>query len=218
MIMAINHQLSNGALKALKAKGFETYKGYCSRWAREVTEFVYGDLRYNRLWRPDDKPTATKAAYAFQKAGFQVPKTDLQIGDILFKTTGAHGHVGIVVPHKGGLGVAENSTYHWNRSGGKDARGIRTLSEYGTFQIAIRLPAPEVKAEVKPQPKSVVEEQDKLILNGLPPMDMIFHNGEVYSPTRKMLELGGEEIKEWNNQLAEKHRFYINTKKAEKVA
>ena len=148
----MNEKLAQDALIALKAKGFEKTNGYCARFARQVCAFSYGDDRWNNLWRPDASPTAAEAGRAFQKGGFGVNLNDVEIGDILFKTVGSGGagHVGIVTSR----GVCENSSVHWNKSGGKDARGLRSLREWGAFQIAIRLPelkharrdAPVVKA------------------------------------------------------------------------
>ncbi len=133
----MNSKLASDALFALHAKGFETANGFCARFCRQICECSYGDARWNAQWRPDATPTAKEAALAFAKSGYHVVGTP-QIGDVLFKTVGSGGagHVGILTA----LGVAENSSFHWNRTGHKDARGLRSLAEFGAYQVIIRLP------------------------------------------------------------------------------
>jgi hypothetical protein len=47
--------------------------------------------------------------------------------------SGGNGHVAIRIL---GNKVAENSSVHWD---GRDARGVRTLKEFGNFDMIVRL-------------------------------------------------------------------------------
>ena len=130
----VNEKLAAAAIKAVTDPAFESRKGFCSRFAREVVASVYGDL-YADLFGP----SALATAGDFAQAGLAVeatPKPDP--GDILFKTAGAgpFGHVGIFTGDKG---VAENSSTSIGRVQG--AKGYRLLAQFGPFQEVGRLPA-----------------------------------------------------------------------------
>lgn len=119
---------------ALKASGFPTTNHLCQKWARLVVKKVFGN------WPGGDIPaSAVIAARQLLRQGkaFLYRGQTLQPGDLLYKTVGSgeSGHVGIYL---GNNQVAENSTVHWNRSGHRDARGIRTLKEFGPFQVVAR--------------------------------------------------------------------------------
>ena len=143
---------------------FSGIPGHCQEFARDVSEAVGGSVgaamdkyrtgsalgtmvnfeptSYN-VWEnigsSDDKPAP----------GF------LQPGDFLYKgraTSGAFGHVGIYIGTFKLMGqpplpcVAENSSYHidpdhmGNVSG---AKGIRTLTAFGPFEMVVRLTEPD---------------------------------------------------------------------------
>jgi hypothetical protein len=107
--------------------------GWCEKWARLVKERAYG-ARYSHLQRR----TATETFCAFADAGYSVPVSQgSKEGDLLYKFAVAKGagHVGTRLK---GNWVAENSTVH---GGDDDARGLRTVAEFGEFDGIIRLPA-----------------------------------------------------------------------------
>lgn len=102
-------------------------------WVRLVIEWVCGLVFWSK-----NPPDAIAACHALQALGFEVPKENGSVpGDLLFKLTGSggFGHVGIRVA---GNMVAENSSVHDDDDG--DARGLRTLAEFGDFDVIIRIP------------------------------------------------------------------------------
>jgi hypothetical protein len=115
-------------------------------WVREVVQSLYGGL-FNRYW----KGTALLTAKAFQPSQYAVPLDNgSTIGDLLYKMhgSGGAGHVGIRID---GNRVAENSSVHWNPQDARpDARGIRRLSEFGNFDLIVRLPLPVVAEILRP--------------------------------------------------------------------
>lgn len=198
----MNKTLASAALNALTAKGFENEKGYCQRWVRQVVQSSPLGHEYDRFFKESAKSTAE--AFLNSEFGFSahsITKGDLQVGDILYKTegSGGFGHVGILTEK----GVAENSSYHARND--TDARGLRTLAQYGAFQVVVRLPDPRTVA------KPVASIEQKLVLDNKL-LDMKFIDNEVFIHIRDALALGGREVKEYNNQLEEKGRFYINSK------
>ena len=134
----MNKKLCEAALAALKADGFPTRPGYCQMWVRLVVESVYGK-QFEALIH---EPSAGAAGWRFKEDGeFVVPLERGSVpGDLLYKLTGSggYGHVGIRVP--GNL-VAENSSVHITDGRDRDARGCRTLREYGDFDVIVRLPS-----------------------------------------------------------------------------
>jgi hypothetical protein len=107
--------------------------GWCEKFVRYAKTDAYGS-QFSHLQRS----TALETALVFQDAGYSVPVKNGSIeGDLLYKLTGSGGagHVGIRL--RGNM-VAENSTVHWD---GTDARGIRTLAEFGNYDLIIRLPS-----------------------------------------------------------------------------
>lgn len=125
-------KLNDAAIAAVTAKtGYEKKPHYCQRWVRQVVQSVCG-ATYDHLF----KASAVETGKAMKAAGLSVPLTRGCVpGDLLYKLTGSggDGHVGIRVE---GNRVAENSSVHWN---GKDARGFRSLKEFGNFDLIIRL-------------------------------------------------------------------------------
>lgn len=129
----VNEALEEAAVKAVTADGFETLPHYCQRWTRQVVETVYG----KRFEDVIHKANAISAGLALRSAGYSIPLQNGSVpGDLLFKLhgSGGDGHVGIRVL---GNKVAENSSVHWD---GHDARGFRSLKEFGHFDLIIRLP------------------------------------------------------------------------------
>lgn len=129
----MNQRLIDAATKALTAHNFETRPHYCQRWVRQVIESVYGD-RFDAF----SADTALHAGLRWRKSKYNVPLTEgCTQGDLLYKLTGSggDGHVGIRIM---GNMVAENSSVHWD---GSDARGRRTLKEFGNFDVIVRLPS-----------------------------------------------------------------------------
>lgn len=93
---------------------------------------VYGD-RFDEYWRD----SALHTGLAFRSSPYNVPLTQGSTqGALLYKLhgSGGDGHVGIRVM---GNMVAENSSVHWD---GRDARGKRTLREFGNFDVIVILP------------------------------------------------------------------------------
>lgn len=127
----MNQRINDEALHALTAPGFASTPHMCQRWVREVVQAVYGS-RYDRFW----KSTALLTGASFHGAGLFVPLGEGSVpGDLLYKLhgSGGDGHVGIRIL---GNQVAENSSVHWD---GRDARGCRSLTEFGNFDLIVRL-------------------------------------------------------------------------------
>lgn len=151
--MAENAQLVAAALHMLSAQPRalaggeyvpEYRDGYCLRWVRQAVESAgYGE-RFERQFRVGSRPTAKLSGQAFKAAGLAVTG-GAEPGDLLFKLAGSggDGHVGILLPDGR---VAENSSAHWSASGGRDARGTRSVAAFwGTCppwaRLIVRLPA-----------------------------------------------------------------------------
>jgi hypothetical protein len=132
----MNEAINTAAKHALTAPHYVTLPHCCQMWVREVLEHVY-KLKYDDYM----KPTAALSALAFKNSPFAVPlKNGSAVGDILYRIhgSGGDGHVGIRID---GNRVAENSSVHWGDD--EDARGIRTLKEFGNFDLIVRLPSPK---------------------------------------------------------------------------
>jgi hypothetical protein len=119
-------------MKALKARsGFPKKPSRCQEFIRLASEEVVGN-------KFDDEfaGTARETGMNFIGTKYQVPREDGCIpGDLLYKLdgSGGSGHVAMRIP---GNKVVENSSIHWN---GRDARGTRTMKEYGHFDVIVRL-------------------------------------------------------------------------------
>ena len=131
-----NVDLGNRAVFALTNGSFESRPTYCLRFVRQVVENLQ-----RKPWSVPRGMDAWEAAQELERQGYGVPLANgSRIGDLLFKApteTNPHGHVGIRIA---GNRVAENSSYHAARQRG-EARGVRTLEEFGKFQKIIRLGA-----------------------------------------------------------------------------
>jgi hypothetical protein len=131
----MNEPLITAAKHGLSDPHFITLPHRCQQWLRQVVQSVYGS-QFDDFW----KGSAATTGRCFQHSPYAVPLANgSQPGDILYKLkgSGGDGHVGIRLP--GNL-VAENSSVHWD---GRDARGTRTLKEFGNFDLIVRLPPPK---------------------------------------------------------------------------
>lgn len=136
-----NDTLAQVAINAVeKASWAPTEDGWCQVFARLCYEHVYGD-KYDSFRRN----SANLTGRAFQKGGLAMSKAqagELQLGDILYKCPSNldyYGHVGIYV---GNGKIAENSSTSIGRVRG--ALGYRTVSQFGNYELIVRLP-PVVK-------------------------------------------------------------------------
>ncbi len=127
-----NLLLDHNALLAVTAPHFETQPHFCQRWVRQVVQATFGD-QFDEFWEPT--AAATGQAFAVDFRLVVDPHQGSQPGDLLYKLTGsgAAGHVAIRIL---GNRVAENSSCHWN---GRDARGLRKLTEFGHADLIVRL-------------------------------------------------------------------------------
>jgi hypothetical protein len=135
--IASNYRIAAQAVKAVTAKtGFEKKPTFCQRFARQVVQRVYGS-KYDKYF----KGTALETMEAFRDSPYAVdPKRGSVPGDLLYKgraKSGPAGHVGIRVE---GNRVAENSSFHITHEGDKEARGFRTLQQFGEPDLIVRLP------------------------------------------------------------------------------
>lgn len=129
-----NAELADHAVFAVEHGSFERAKQMCLRFAREVVENKAGDS-----WSVPRGFDAWQAAQELTKQGFLInPKNGSKVGDLLFQKPtqkNPHGHVGIRVR---GNRVAENFSPHYTAKH-PDARGFRTLEEFGRIDAIIRL-------------------------------------------------------------------------------
>ena len=152
--------IASKALAALSDPAFDNIPGHCQMFARQVAEAVGGSVGAAMDAHRAGSALATMQNFqptqynVWENIGASGDAPDpglLQPGDFLYKgtaTSGPYGHVGIYIgPYKlqgQALApcVAENSSWHMqphpagNISG---AKGIRTLSEFGPFEMVVRL-------------------------------------------------------------------------------
>ncbi len=128
----MDQKMVDAAMKGLKARsGWPKKPHRCQEWVRLCAEQEFGT-------KFDDEfdETALLSARNFKGTKYEVPlENGSQPGDLLYKMTGSggNGHVAIRIL---GNKVAENSSVHWD---GRDARGVRTLKEFGNFDMIVRL-------------------------------------------------------------------------------
>jgi hypothetical protein len=131
----MNKKLAAAAENALTGDGFTSTAGMCQKFVRQVIQSQYGS-KYNKYFGG----SAVETMENFRKSPYAVdPSKGTQLGDILYKgrkTSGRYGHVGIRIL---GNKVAENSSSHVSERD-REARGTRTLSAYGKYELIVRLP------------------------------------------------------------------------------
>lgn len=130
----MNTRLRNQAVEAVTDPAFIASRGMCQAFARQVVQAVYGD-------EYDDYhgPSAKVSAHRWDRGGFRI-RSAVEPGDLLYKTGGSWGHVGVyvgTVPGHGNALVAENSSTSIGRVSG--AKGYRSLGQYGEWQITVRI-------------------------------------------------------------------------------
>lgn len=126
--------IEESARRGLIAKsGFYKKPGLCAGWVRQViakSEF--------KALTPPQGLDAREQFHHFASMGFSIPvEQGTERGDLLYKIAdnqGKHGHVGIRIL---GNRVAENSSVHSHN--GSDARGTRSVEEFGRVTGIIRL-------------------------------------------------------------------------------
>lgn len=133
LIVQGGNRLAAVARRALSARGFERKAGMCQKWMRQCVQVEYG-AKYNSY----HAATAEQSRRLWLLSKYAVaPERGSKIGDILYKRgtpTQPSGHVGIRIA---GNRVAENSSVH---GGDGDARGTRSLAEFGKVDLIVRLP------------------------------------------------------------------------------
>lgn len=131
-----NRLFAVAAREALDDPGYEGRPGQCWRFVRQLIDREY---RMKGI-RPMLGFNAAQALKWYKKTTYyRGEKPILRVGDLVFKSpekSGRAGHVGIYI---GNGQIAENSTYHSAR--GEDAKGIRSLAEFGEYDGVVRLPA-----------------------------------------------------------------------------
>lgn len=163
-----NLQIATEARRAVTKKpvGYPSKKGKCQMLARLVAKNVFLSNRFFEEADGSNVPDAVQAAKHLLELKlahhYNGDPHSLEEGYYLYKTegSGGFGHVGILYdksdPDWREWLVAENSTYHARRDAKKrgvplekgDARGTRTLVQFGAFQVVGRLPTPVRPASV----------------------------------------------------------------------
>lgn len=192
-----NITLATTARNALGDPDFEDADGYCQRFVRQCLEAVYGDKYADYM-----EPSALLSARSFLASGLGTQNFRvLEVGDILYKVrgSGGFGHTGIYLGD--GKGVAENSSTPIGRVQG--AKGIRTLRQFGEYQVMVRLPDPNKKPVAKP----VVELPAKLVIvrNGERHLvsSSVLVNGRFACGAVELLDLAGVTVTKQVNRLGE---------------
>lgn len=196
--------IAEKAKQALTQEGFPTRNNQCQKWARMVVQATEVGHQYDGDFQ---KETAKLAALSMLKNHPEFtfrysPGMVLQPGDLCYKTVGSggSGHVGIYI---GNSQIAENSSVHWKETGGRDARGIRSLADFGNIDVVVRFP---VKTTA-PQPEKP-KETLFLINNRIIPAAHI-EGGKLMAPVVDVLDAVGFEIEKYNDRRAERGRLDI---------
>ena len=175
----MNTKLAQRAVKAVTDPAFCARRGMCQCFARQVIQAELGDAY-------DDYhgPNATVSAYRWRRGGYAVSGSP-ERGDLLYKTNGEFGHVGIYVGGVEGRGqdlVAENSSKSIGRVQG--AKGYRSLRDYGPWDILVRIPGECAAAS----------SDYTLVLHGKAVARMPVHDGRAYVPATVFAERLGLEV------------------------
>ncbi|MEO7715458.1 MAG: hypothetical protein ABIY70_04610 [Capsulimonas sp.] len=190
-----NQKIADVAAEAMHDSSFESKKGYCSRFVRQVVAKAHGS-KYSGLFGA----SAIDTGHNFKRAGLDVNVThanDLEIGDILFKMVGSggFGHVGIYVG--GSKGVASNSSTRLGRISG--AKGYRTLGQWGAWQLVGRIPGDSPAVATSPT-------MYHLIVGGNKVADMPVLHGQTMCPVRAWANAFGFAL-DWNE---DKHEVLLD--------
>lgn len=152
--------IANKAIAALSDPAFDNVAGHCQMFAREVAEAIGGSV--GAAMDAYRTGSALETMKNFEPTQYNVwenigsnndsPESGfLQPGDFLYKgiaTSGPFGHVGVYIGMfklEGQISapcIAENSSYHINPAhmgNVSNAKGIRTLSAFGPFEMVVRL-------------------------------------------------------------------------------
>jgi hypothetical protein len=126
--------LDKEALVALHDDNFTSERSHCQKFVRQCIEALYGD-KFQRF----RAGTAKESANLWAVSPYTIPLNRGSIpGDILYYCQDSHGPYGHVVIRVSGNRVAENSCYHYDRTG--KGKGLRPLSVLGTPSLIVRLP------------------------------------------------------------------------------
>jgi hypothetical protein len=132
MLPKQSHPMAKSAVKGLLHRDWPRGPHLCEKWTRYTRQDAYG-YKFAHL----QKPTARETGIAFRDAGYAVPLEAGSVeGDQLYKLSGSGGDGHVATRIRGNM-VAENASVHWD---GHDSRGLRTLREYGSFDLIVRLP------------------------------------------------------------------------------
>jgi len=175
----MNTKLAQTAVKAVTDPAFTARKGYCQAFARQVVQATCG-AEYDAY----HGPSATVSAYRWRRGGFAVTG-GVERGDLLYKTNGEFGHVGIFVGNVQGHGqdlVAENASATQGRVSG--AKGYRTWAQYGRVDIIVRIPGEDVTTST----------DYTLVLHGRAVARMPLHDGHAYVQAVEFAERLGLEV------------------------
>jgi surface antigen len=135
----MNKELSSAAISAISFGDYVTSPGLCQTFIRQVLKNMYLEDTYDAIIAPHMLSSASSSGRSFLYTDYVVTN-DPEEGDLLYKTPG-YGHVGIYVGdvyNDGNAYVAENSFTSIGRIRG--ALGYRNLTQFGSYQICVRLP------------------------------------------------------------------------------
>jgi len=158
------NDIARQAVKALRLPNYTAAPGRCEQFARQVFESLYPDytpitrhfLASARVTMESFRDSIYNVwSNSAGSAGKPLESAFLRPGDYLYKgnqTSGPSGHVGIFFHNIGADGlpvgsVAENSLYHMNPEHDGNisgAKGIRTLTEFGAYEMVVRMTEDEV--------------------------------------------------------------------------
>lgn len=202
--MNASNPIAREAIRALTTPDGIKENTWCQKWVRLVCEKALGG-------KPMGSPnplSAKSAAFSLLAQGIgkrHVAGMVLQPGDLLYKCkgSGGSGHVGIYIGDNNGVpSVAENSTYHWNATGGRDARGIRTLAQFGHFDVVARFPVadestvPIAASAPKAMPRAATNDVSVIIVRGMKPVRVEISTDGKLNPSlvHDMYDVAGVEI------------------------
>lgn len=148
-----NDKLAQVAIDGVENSNWAPHEsGWCQVFVRLCYEHVYG-----KTYEGFRRKSANLTGRAFRAGGLAMTKAQagaLQAGDILYKcpdNLDHYGHVGIFV---GNDRIAENSSTSIGRVRG--ALGFRTVSQFGSYDLIVRLPAVNAKKPDESKPARLI--------------------------------------------------------------